>query len=91
MPSDALPSETTLPGPVARAVAAACAEFALSGQDIANFSVDILPQGDECEVVFVPDAGGSSLPRGGRTPAGRETHYGVQLSTGQLTTRHYAR
>ena len=79
-------------GPVARAIAVAYAEFALTGDDLNHFTVR-LAQGERgvAEVVFVPDQVPGHSVRGGSTVYGRERHYHVRLDDGSLLRTTYGR
>lgn len=92
MPSvTASAAETHLPGTMARAIAVACGEFSRTGFDIARFSVIAATHADEFEIVFVPEQAPGRSVRGGRTEAGRETHYWISTHDHALVRTTYAR
>ena len=80
--------EITLPGPQARAIAVAWAEFAKTGGVPAQYEVVVVTHADAFEVIFVPEAPPGRSQRGGETPAGKEIHcwvsrrdFGLQKTT----------
>ena len=91
-PTPTLSLAPRVPGPVARAIAVAYAEFALTGDDLNHFTV-WLAQSEPgvAEVVFVPDQVPGHSVRGGSTVYGRERHYHVRLDDGSLLRTTYGR
>ena len=91
-PSLEIRLDRAFPGPGARAIAVAYAEFALTGDDLNHFTVR-LAQGEPgvAEVVFVPDQVPGHSVRGGSTVYGRERHYHVRLDDGSLLRTTYGR
>jgi hypothetical protein len=84
-------SDLTLRGPHARAIAAAYAEFANTGFDVARYQVIVRTGGQTIEVAFVPDQTPGHSVRGGRTEAGREIHYRVSRDEARVLRTSYAR
>ena len=81
-----------VPGLVARAIAVAYAEFALTGDDLNHFTVRLAQnEPGVAEVVFVPDQVPGHSVRGGSTVYGRERHYHVRLDDGSLLRTTYGR
>jgi hypothetical protein len=80
------------PGGVqARALAVAMAEFAATGYDLTRFDVIVRIEGDQVEVVFVPEQEPGHSVRGGGTVHGRELHYWVSAADATLLRTHFAR
>ena len=85
-------SDLTMPGPVARALARATTEFLATQQvELDRFEVVVSTGAGTCEVVFVPAADPGASTRGGQTSAGREMHFWVTLTDGQLVRSSFAR
>ena len=85
-------SEITIPGPMARALARATAEFLAAGHGaIDRFEVVVATDATTCEVIFVPQPDAGATMRGGRSSAGPEMHFWVSLSDGELLRSSFAR
>lgn len=88
-PAPPLALAAPVSGLVARAIAVAYAEFALTGDDLNHFTVWLTQ--DEPKVVFVPAQVPGHSVRGGSTAYGRERHYHVRLDDSQLLRTTYGR
>ncbi len=85
-------SDLTMPGPVARALARATTEFLATQQvELDRFEVVVSTGADACEVIFIPAADPGPTTRGGQASAGREMHFWVTLTDGQLVRSSFAR
>ena len=88
----ATPPTITLPGPIARAVARATAEFLAAQQvELDRFEVVVETDAHTCEVIFVPSPDAGASARGGETSAGREMHFRIALADGQVLRTSFAR
>jgi hypothetical protein len=83
--------DITMTGPQARAVAIAFAEFARTGADVARHEVMVVTHADVYEIIFLPEQAPGGRIRGGKTEAGRETHFRVSRQDFSLLRTHYAR
>jgi len=85
-------SEITMSGPVARAVARAMTEFLATQQvELERFEVVVATGAGACEVIFLPAPDAGPTTRGGESSAGREMHFWVSLTDGQLLRTSFAR
>jgi hypothetical protein len=84
-------SEITLPGPMARAVAASHAEFTKTGYAIERYEVIVVTHADAFEVVFVPQPAPGEDVVGGYNSAGRELHYWISTRDFSLLRTSYGR
>ncbi len=84
-------AELTLPGPAAGAIAVSHDEFVKTGSAIGRFDVLVVTHTDAFEVIFVPEQDPGDETLGGRTSAGRETHYWIASADLRLLRTTYGR
>jgi hypothetical protein len=84
-------TDITVPGPQARAIAVAQAEFQKTAFAIENYQVIVTPHADAFEVTYLPAQPAGRSVRGGETPAGKEIHYWVSRQDFSLLRTSFAR
>lgn len=84
-------SELVLPGPAACAVAIGHDELVKTGSAVARFEVTVVTHADAFEVIFIPEQDPGQETLGGRTSAGRETHYWIASADLRLLRTTYGR